>query len=77
QFWHSTNGYMPVHNVSALDYSLTLCPALEGVVSVSAQNDATSFEITEWNLHLTYEEMAKSTEGMIQNKIGNSWSSGC
>ena len=77
QFWHSTNGYMPVHNVSALDYSLTLCPPLEGVVSVSAQNDATSFEITEWNLHLTYEEMAKSTEGMIQNKIGNSWSSGC
>jgi len=77
QFWNSTENFMPVHNVSALDYSLTLCPASEGVVSVSAQGDATGFEILEWNLHLTYEEMAKSTEGMIQNKIGNSWSAGC
>lgn len=74
QFWNSVSGYMPVHNVTDLSYRLTLVPASQGGVSVSADADYKDFHITECNLHLTYVEMSPQSRDMIASKVGNSWS---
>ena len=74
QFWNSCE-MLPCHAITDLAYRLTLASDNNCLVTSTAGDTPSTFDVTGFTLHLCYVEVSPESRSMLTGRTGMNWSS--